>query len=167
MAKKKNIVRKKKDIPKKDSRVIRLILFIILILSIGVLLGSVSYTINKMHQYKEDSKRIISYSVFNSSVEITPGSVGLNGDRDGLKYGKTTAGGGGTRYVDVNTSEDALVQIFISGDMTKFLSVEENNFIMKAGEFRKIPINLEVPNDTSLGFYTGEVHILLLRPLQE
>jgi hypothetical protein len=158
---------RKKIVKKKDSRTVRLMLFIILILAVGVLVGSISYTLSKMYQHNQDAKRLISYTVFNSTVQVTPGSVGLNGDRDGLRYGKITPGNGGSRFVDINTSEDAIVQIFISGDMVGFLSVNENNFLMKSGEFRKIPVNIEIPNETAIGFYEGKVHILLLRPLVE
>jgi hypothetical protein len=149
---------------KKDNKIVRLILIIVMILAVGVLLGAVSHTLIKMYEYKAEARKIISYHIFNSSVEITPSSVGLNADRDGIKFGKVNAGGGGTRFLDINSDEDAIVQVFIAGNMTGMISVEDNNFLIQAGEPYSLPVNLDVPEGTPIGFYNGEVHVILMRP---
>ena len=159
----KSKVDSKKD-KKQENKALRIIMLITIVIAIGILVGSVSYTIFKFQEYKKTSERIISYMEFNSSVEITAGSNGLNADRDGVKFGKTVPGGRGTRFLEINTSEDAFVQIFLSGDLAPYLSVENNSFYMKAGEFMNIPVYLDVPDNMVIGFYTGKVYVLLTRP---
>jgi len=143
---------------------VRIVLIAVMVIAIGILIGAVSYTLNKMHQYRETADKLISYSIFNTTVEVTKNSVGLNADTDGLKYGKTTPGNGGTRFLDINTTQDAFVEIFLSGDMSAFLSVDENSFYMSAGESRRVPVYLDVPDDAVIGFYTGRIYILMTIP---
>ena len=157
-----------KNNPNKSKRhkntVFRVAMLMIMIISIGILIGTISYTLNKLHEQKKIMQSLISYTAFNTSVEITSHTVGLNADTDGLKYGKNTPGGGGTRFLDINTSQDALVEVYLSGEMSKFLSIEDNQFYMHAGEFRRVPVNLDIPNETAYGKYNGRIYVLMFKP---
>jgi hypothetical protein len=136
----------------------RIIMILVMVISIGIFITTAIYSANKISEHK----KIANYRIINTSVEISTTS-GLNGDRDGLKYGKTTPGGSGLRYLEFNTTEDVLVNIYISGDMSKFLSVDENNFIMQANTNKSLPVYLTVPLNTSYGFYEGKIKVIMTR----
>lgn len=152
---------------KPDNMTLRIIMLILMMISIGILIGTVSYTLVKVNENKQYENKVISYTEFNSSVEITRSSTGLNADRDGVKYGKTVPGGRGTRFININTSEYAFVQVFFAGDLAPYMSVENNSFYMDAGEFISLPVYLDVPDDAEIGFYTGKVYVMLTRPDSE
>lgn len=146
----------------KNNVALRAVLIAIIFIFMGLLIGAISYTFYKMH-----NNNVIQYTILDASVEITQSTVGLNADKDALKFGKVTVGGGGTRFIILNATEEAIVQIYVSGDMAPYLSVERNDFIIEPGQSEKVPISLNAPLDMALGEYTGKVHVLLLRPPKE
>jgi hypothetical protein len=143
---------------------VRIVLIALLVLSIGILLGVLSFTAYRIHNYNHYLNSIISYDEINASVIVTTGSVGLNGDTDSLKFGKVSVGGGGTRFLNINATETLKVKIYFSGDIAKFLSIEKNEYIIEKGPIEKVPINIDIPKDTQQGNYTGTVHVLLTKP---
>jgi len=146
-----------------ESGFLRKILIVALIISIGILIGVVSFTIYRIDIHKTYSDKVVEYHDIDASVIVTSGSVGLNGDTDSLKFGKISQGGGGTRFVTVNTTQNVSIEIYFSGDIAKFLSVEKNGYSIEKGIFEKVPINIDIPSNTPIGEYSGKVHIVLLR----
>lgn len=155
---------KRANTSKIESSLLVNILIIILILSIGILLGAVSFTVYRTSLHKSYINKIVEYTNITASVIVTSGSVGLDGDTDSLKFGKISQGGGGTRFITVNTTQNVIVDIYFSGDIANFLSVEKNNYTLEAGSFGKIPININIPLNVPIGEYSGNVYIILLKP---
>jgi hypothetical protein len=142
---------------------LRTTMMLIIILSIGVLLGVISYTVYNINGYNSLKNHTLSYREIDASVQVVPYGAGMDGNRSVLKFGKIGLGGGSTKYIQVNTSESAIVQIYASGDIADFIGVDDNNFTIRPGNMM-IPIYLDVPENAAIGNYTGKVHILLLRP---
>lgn len=142
----------------------RIIYITLIIFSIGILVGVVSYTSYKLNETNNNQK-IIAIRTVNASVNIIQYGAGLNGDKDSLKFGKVPFGGGSTRYLDINTSEDALVRIEVTGDITQFLSVDKNNFILPKNTAERLTFQLEVPNEgIEVGSYNGKIKVIFLKP---
>ena len=143
---------------------LRNILIALLILSVGILLGVASFTIYRVNLHKSYIEKVVGYKDIDTSVTVTSGSAGLNGDTDSLKFGKISQGSGGTRFVIINTTQDVIIEVYFSGDISRFLSVDRNKYIINGGSLEKVPINIDIPSDTTAGEYSGKVHIILLRP---
>jgi|GEM_PF-1117495 len=170
----------KKSIPKKTGKIsgkdvahaghdkdktLRIILAVVFIVSVGMLLGTVSFTVHRINNLHPNINvdKVISYTELNSSVIVAYSVAGLNGDTDSLKFGKVSQGGGGTRFIIINATERSVVEIYFSGNISGFLSVEKNDYIIEKGSIEKVPIDIDVPSNASNGNYDGKVHVLLLR----
>jgi len=152
----------RKKSQKSENIVVRIICIALIIISLGIMIGVIGYTLNKNIQHH--NKLIVS-SVINTSIEAVNYPVmGLNADRNSLSYGKATIGNSGIRYINISTKEKAIVKIYISGEMINFVSVDKPEFIMEAGTNMKVPFYLDLPKNMTPGKYTGKIYIELLRP---
>lgn len=147
---------------KPGNAITRIILMTIIIISLGILIGVISYTLYTVKDYND---KTITYNILNTSVEVVNYNImGLNGDKDAVRFGKITAGNRGVRYLNISTKEKAIVSIYVSGDMAKFISVDKNNFLVEENFNQLVPIKLKIPSDTPSGNYTGEIYVKLSRP---
>jgi len=161
---KKHKTSNKKDINWKNSKSVRFALIIILLISIGVLFGAVGYTVYKWNGYSKYQSKIISVHYVNTSVQIVSSGIGMNGDTDSLKFGKVTSGSGGERALHLNSTQKAVVNVTITGDMARFLSVDKNEFIIESNTNDKILFRLEIPENAEIGNYTGVIQVVFLKP---
>jgi hypothetical protein len=156
-----------KDTKKKsweNDQVVRIIFILIIIVSLGVMFGTAGYSFYKWNENSKYQSRIISINYVNTSVQIVPFGAGMNGDIDSLKFGKSMPGSGGERYLILNSTQEAMVEIQIFGDMSKFLTVDKNDFIMKPKTRDQVTFYLEIPEDTKPGNYTGTIQVVFLKP---
>ncbi len=157
----KKIIRKqKKNNSSKKQNPIRIVLMITMILFIGICIGVTTYTLYKINNYEP---KIMSVHTINTSVNIVSYGGGLNGDKDALKFGKVPLGASSTRYLIINNSKDSTVQIEITGEIAKFISVDKNNFVLQKDTTETIAFQLEVPDDINTGMYNGIVKITFLK----
>lgn len=162
MAKLRNIKTIKKNHKRSENNLVRIILISTIVLSLGIMIGVISYTLYSVNTY---NNKIISYNVLDSYVEVVNYNVlGLNGDKDAVRFGRITAGNRGVRFINISSKEKAIVSIYVAGEMANFISVEKNNFEMEKGTSLLIPINLDIPSNTSSGNYSGKIYIKLTRP---
>ncbi|MGV8087425.1 MAG: hypothetical protein ACP5N1_07370 [Candidatus Woesearchaeota archaeon] len=153
---------KKKQYNNSTSEIIRLTFMIIIICAIGILIGVSSYTWYYSNKINHDSKIISVYTV-DTQVEITTYSGGLNGDTDALKFGKVPLGGSATRYLNIYSINESIVQIEVSGDIAKFLSVDKNDFIISKNSNDTVTFNIEAPNNAIIGNYSGIIKVTFLK----
>jgi len=162
MSKHHNTKIKKISKKKSESNVVRITLITILVVSLGIMIGIISYTVYSVNNYHD---KIITYNVLNTSVEVVSYNImGLNTDKDAVKFGKITAGNSGTRFLNISTKEKAVVSIYVSGEMADYISVERNNFVIEQSSSQLVPITLQIPKETPPGKYTGEIDVKLSRP---
>lgn len=142
------------------NELIRISLILIIIFSIGILLGVSSYTwyyTNKINNLNT----ISSYTV-DAHVEVTEYNAGLNGDSDALKFGKVPLGASSTRFLNIYSINESIVKIEASGNISQFLSVDKNNFIIPKNSNDTITFNLDVPYDVAIGNYTGIIKVIFI-----
>ena len=144
-----------------NDKSIRIIFILIIIVSLGIMSGTIGYSIYKWNIYQS---KIISINYVNTSIQVVSYGVGMNGDRDSLKFGKNMPGGGGERHLLVNSTREAKVEVVIYGDMAIFLTVDKNDFIVKPRIQDDILFNLEIPEGTAPENYTGIVQLTFLKP---
>ncbi|MGV8140850.1 MAG: hypothetical protein ACP5NW_00240 [Candidatus Woesearchaeota archaeon] len=132
-----------------------------IILSFGVLIGAISYTLHKDNYYKN---RVIEYRIIDTYVEVVENGAGLNGDRDALRFGKIGPGSSGNRFIDINSTSNAIIEIYVAGDMAQFLSIDTNKISVSPGEDKQIPVYISIPKGTPYGNYSGKIHVVMLKP---
>jgi len=91
--------------------------------------------------------------------------LGINTDKDALRFGIIPEGNRGFRYVNVTHSFDVPVKVRITqyGDLRQWLYVEPNEFVLDPRDSRKITFIATVPEGTPNGNYTGRVKIMFYR----
>lgn len=162
MNKRHKVKNKSNTYDNRENRTVRIILIGIIVLSLGIMIGMISFTLCTNNNHTE---KIITYRILNTSVEVVNYNVmGLNGDIDAVKFGRITAGNRGKRFLNISTNVEAVVTIYLTGKMSNFISVQKNNFVLEQGTSELVPISLDIPSDTPPGNYSGEIHIQLSRP---
>jgi hypothetical protein len=149
---------KKSDLKVSDNGRKRLRLVLILV---AVLLLGIFGTIMIYYNYY-----ILDYKVVDTYVKvISPGVGGFNTDKDALRFGSVPVGSSGERYFIFHTNEDAVVKIVPSGDMVRFFSLSDYNFFLAKDDTKQIVADINIPEGTALGNYSGEINIYFFRPL--
>lgn len=91
--------------------------------------------------------------------------IGFNTDTDELNFGTVLPGGGSRRTVTLASDEPVFVTILIEGDIKKWASVSENNFVFTGN--KSVSFIVATPEDAEKGEYTGKAIILFKKPPAE
>ena len=103
--------------------------------------------------------KIVDYKELNTSVIIVPRGGGFNLDKNSLNFGKNYPGGAGVRFFNVSSNHDAIVKIKVSGNIADFISFSDNDFMLLVNNTIQINATLRIPENTSLGNYSGIIKI--------
>ena len=139
----------------------RIILLLLIVVAFGVMFSTVSYSMYVQHNQAE---KILAVNTVETSVIVVTTGAGMDGNREILKFGKVPLGGGGTRYLNVTSVQDAIVSVRVTGNISKFLTVDENNFYITANSSEQMAVNVDVPQDASIGSYFGTIEVIFLKP---
>jgi len=93
-------------------------------------------------------------------------SAGFTLDSDSLHFGRTVPGGAVSRTMNIfhEYGYPLLVEIEAGGQLSDWLKVSDNNFILESGEKKKLEFAINIPRDAEFGAYTGSVSIILKVP---
>lgn len=101
-------------------------------------------------------------------IYLTVGSyVGFNVNSSALFFGTITAGGTGSREIIVN-NHGALprkVQVETSGNLSDWVKVSDNNFVLQGYENKSLEVNATVPEDAEFGNYTGILKLIFKKSI--
>lgn len=88
--------------------------------------------------------------------------IGFNVDADKLWFGMTNPGGSAKREVVISNDNEYLVVVrFIPlGELKDYVSISENNVVLRQQEEKTISITASVPRDMPYGNYTGVMRVV-------
>lgn len=134
---------------------------LIILLGIVVLL-TVGVTSFLYAKYK-----IVRYQEYGMLLKVTDNKndVGIGIIPGMIYFGRMASGNGAMQKIEIkhNYYEPLLVQIAASGDLKKWVTLSENNFVLEKDVMKTINVTAMVPEGASLGNHTGKLKIYLKR----
>lgn len=92
--------------------------------------------------------------------------VGFDLNPVNMTLGATTPGNSAARFfIATNVHEMPVrVRVRLSGELSPWLSLTDNHFVLQPGESRKVFVKAEVPEDAAINrTYTGSMRVLFTR----
>jgi len=86
-------------------------------------------------------------------------NVGVNADADAIWFGTVPPAGKGTRQLSFGEGNAGLVVIKTSGELAKWVSVSDNNFIIEANATKTVKVIVSVPADAERRDYVGKLNV--------
>jgi len=135
---------------------IMLLSLIVVLVSLTVVVGYVGY--NRYYMVDTLSKDL--------HLEVGD-KIGVNLDTDKIYFGKTHPGGMAKRHLNISNNYGFSVRtnINVEGEITDFISVSENNFIIEPHSSKEITYYAETTEDTEKGTYEGKTIVVFKRVL--
>jgi hypothetical protein len=90
--------------------------------------------------------------------------IAINGTA--LIFGMTKPGGHSEKDIQLenNYNHDVRFKIYTEGNISDFLIVSENNFILKPGESKTLTFTVNIPGSAAFGTYSGKVFFVARNP---
>ena len=90
--------------------------------------------------------------------------VAINGTS--LIFGMTLPGGSSRKDIQLenNYNHNVKFKIYMEGNISDFLIVSENNFILKPHENKTLTFNVNIPKNAPMGTYDGKVFFVIRNP---
>jgi hypothetical protein len=106
--------------------------------------------------------------VLKMHLEINNSKLGFNAGTDALYFGKTYAGSTVKRIINITNEYDfpISVSIKVTGNISEFITISQNDFIVQPGEMKVITYYATTNIDTLEGSYEGETRALFTRAMQ-
>lgn len=125
------------------------ILFILAIL-FSIILTEITYFLYNIEYIK----------IFDAKLEVS-NAIGFALGKQEVDFGLVNAGGSARRYIDVENQggKEITVQIFMTGNLEKFVSYE-NYVTIKPNETKNIQFEAFVPEGTAQEKYTGKIFLI-------
>ncbi|MBU1202257.1 MAG: hypothetical protein KJ583_00990 [Nanoarchaeota archaeon] len=132
-----------------------LLLVIILLFTIGI--TSFIYSSYKVFDVKT--------LMVDVTVREENKTLGFNVDTDAIHFGELPRNTGGGRTIHINNTygKEAFIVIKMRGEMSEWITITPNNFVLEPDERRDITFKIEIPKNASIGNHTGFVNIQFLR----
>jgi hypothetical protein len=162
-------------------KVVRKIVFIILLIILGMLIANVSIYQQQPKELAVD-KSFVTYSdlLFNYEITKYPSgaeisvteplqerlTVGVVVDPWNLKFGVIPAGNNfGTRFIDLSNLKEKEVKVSfkVYGNITPFVKFDENDFMLQPKENITVKVNFYTAS-AEVGNYSGEIDVIIQRP---
>jgi len=95
---------------------------------------------------------------------IDENRVGVTVDTDALHFGKVPREGAGMRNItlDNNDARPHLVKMKAFGNISQFIYVSENDFVMEPKESRNVTVTANPSSDVQTGYYEGTLQIIFM-----
>jgi hypothetical protein len=135
-----------------------IILTLVIIFIIGVLASNLSIQSFMIFDAKE----------IKMDIKVVEGDLaGLNIDNDAIHFGRVPRGGGGTRYITLanNNTNPHLIKIKAFGNISSFVYISENSFVMEPYSTKNLTVMAKPPSDLETGYYEGTLQVLFLNVL--
>lgn len=93
--------------------------------------------------------------------------IGINVENSSLNFGKSYPGSLVYRKVNLTNNHDFKVKIKIlnTGDISDFVYVSENNFILNPDEIKQVIYYVDLPKNIEYRNYTGTTKVIFKRKL--
>lgn len=143
-------------IGKKTSVFIIIFLFIVIVI-LGIFLFS-----NVIDYLSVYNKKIIEAKVIVADENF----FGIEINNTALAFGAISHVGSSRKSMTISNEFNYLVKIKIhsEGNISKFLEVSENNFLLGPNESKNLTFTVKIPEGTPKGTYGGYVYILSTNP---
>lgn len=90
--------------------------------------------------------------------------VGMNVDTDKIYFGTIAPGGGSFRSMTVTAGPyRSLVSIQSTGDISEWVYVSDNNFVIEANESMKVEVSVRIPENEEIPGYRDGVMRIVFR----
>ena len=128
-----------------------LIILILLILSLLIIIFS-TYSSNNIIEKKEIYAELIIWD-----------KIGLAKNNTALILGGIKRNGLSTKEINLlnNYGQDVFVEIQMEGNISDFIYISENDFILKSGESKNLSFSSISDKDSEYGKYNGYVYIII------
>jgi hypothetical protein len=134
------------------NKIMVLVLIIILISFLPVVWNLVNN--NRILEKREIYARIGVDNVF-----------GVEANWTALRFGIIPPGNIASKEITLDNKygHDVRARIFVTGNITDFVAISANDFVLKAGESKIINFVAFIPKETKYGTYEGKVYIIFYK----
>lgn len=122
-----------------------LVLLLVAILLFGVGLTLFAYYGLYLQEYREVAV----------DFYVKEQRVGINTDTDALHMGGIPPEGFSSRRLKIDPANDGRLVVAFDGNISEYISVRPNNIPVREGELLRLNFTVSVPEDASLGNYSG------------
>jgi hypothetical protein len=139
---------------KKRNTIIAFVFIIIIVLLAIFLTGSLINFFSVLEKEEIDA-----------FLMVGPGfGIAINGTA--IVFGRIPPGNSGQKELVIKNDyeHDVLIKIYARGEMKDFLTISENDFILKPEENKTIGFIARVPPEIPYGNYTGKVTVVTHKP---
>ncbi|MGV8151340.1 MAG: hypothetical protein ACP5NV_06455 [Candidatus Woesearchaeota archaeon] len=136
-----------------NSKYVFLFLLLLFVFLLGIFLTILFFNNYKLLQYDE----------IDISVNVRNGSSSFNTSTDALNFARIYPGGSATKLIGIFAHKDSIVRMKISGNISEFIMLSDNDFLIKKNETRQIQVMLDIPESTIEGPYSGKLKIYFYR----
>ena len=101
-------------------------------------------------------------------ISTNPKELGFNVEGDALHFGTIPRGQTGVRHIKLFQDYSypiKVVMILSKDEVSKWVTVSDNEFILEPNTTKDIKVTLFVPNDAKAGNYTGKLKVIFRKPL--
>lgn len=86
----------------------------------------------------------------------------FNVETDRINFGRVKPDSFATRFLNISHHDAYPLEVVViaKGDISPYLSVSENFFILEPGQFKELKIRAMPKNDTVFGVYTGTLQVI-------
>ncbi len=87
--------------------------------------------------------------------------LGFNVDTSSLNFGTVLSPSSASRYINItnNNSYQTSVELTVFGNLKKFITISNNNFILNQNDNKVVYINISIPANMQFGDYTSILKI--------
>ncbi len=95
------------------------------------------------------------------------GVLGFAADPGIANFGSVPRGNVGERRIILRNEDNfpKTIKFMATGKIGRWISFQENNFVLAKNETRQVIVNVNVPNDAQYGIHKGEIVTLMRRAL--
>ena len=129
----------------------KLILLIILLVIFSSIATAVIYFNNEVYQIRSLPMMV--------EVKNKIG-IGLY-EGEQLNFGIVPRGGASTLIFNITSSKDVNILVLKKGNIAGFITLSENNFLLRKNELKRIETSLRIPMNAEFGNYSGGLIIIL------
>jgi len=137
---------------KRKSKNNRYLLIAIIFLLIIIIAGLLSFYLKFIYKVK---------AIRTYEIKVKVGDhIGFDIENSSINFGTIIPGNSGERIIELSSNEDVKVEIYLMGEIAKWITLDKNDFLLKKNKNERVTFTITIPVTTKYGNYSGKAIIL-------